>query len=139
MSKIEIVQQDITDSSITVGSGCEWQGQGVEPQSDNPKSTKAYDHIERHHGPQLKPENLTERAASTNKSQGQWFNIEDVVRAEKSAPKHPGQYILDFQQPIGRVYHPDGSITEDITDAAIGRKYDGTLRYGYPVVKTYTF
>ncbi|MGB3239525.1 MAG: hypothetical protein WBB29_14600 [Geitlerinemataceae cyanobacterium] len=138
MSEIEILQQDIIDPSLTVGSGCEWQGQGTAPQWHNPKSTKAYDHIERHHGPQLKPENIKGRAASTHKSQGQWFNMKDVVRAEQSAPKHPGQYILNFQQPIGRVYHPNGSITEDVTDAAIGRKTDGTLRYGYPVIKNYT-
>lgn len=137
MSKITILQQDIADSSIEVGSECEWQGQGTEPQWNNPKSTKAYDHIERHHGPQLKPEHLKGRAASTNKNQGQWFDLEEVVLAEKSAPKHPGRYVLGFPKPIGRVYHPDGSITDDVTDAAIGRKQDGTLRYGYPVLKTY--
>ena len=50
-SEVEIVEQDIIDLTIQVGSNCEWIGSGSEPQWDNPKSTKAYDHIERHHGP----------------------------------------------------------------------------------------
>ena len=56
----EIIEQDIIDSSVEVGSGCEWTGKGAEPQWNNAKSTKAYDHIARHHGPKLKPNELIE-------------------------------------------------------------------------------
>ena len=136
---VEIIEQDIIDSSVEVGSGCEWTGRGPEPQWNNPQSTKAYDHIARHHGPQLKPHELMGRSTSTNKDQGQWLNPHDWVNAEQLIPKYSGKYIIDFQRAIGRVYHPDGTITESVTCAKIKRKPDGTLKYGYPVVKSSTF
>lgn len=134
----EIVEQNIRDSSLTVGSGCEWQGNGSEPQWDNPKSTKAYDHINRHHGSKLKPHKLTGRAARTNDDQGQWLNDRDWVKAEQLTPKHPGEYIIDFKRVVGRVYRPDGTIVENVTRVLIKRNYDGTLKCGYPVVDSYT-
>lgn len=130
---MEIIQQDIIDISIEVGSGCEWIGRGVEPQWNNYKSQKAYDHIERHHGPKKKPSTLQGRAGSTQDEQGQWFKTENWVEAEKVTPKHPGRYIIDFKRPIGRVYHPDGTITEDVTRAVVVRNADGTLKSAYPV------
>jgi len=136
---VEIIEQDIIDSSVEVGSGCEWRGRGTEPQWNNPKSMKAYDHIARHHGPQLKPHELMGRSTSTNKDQGQWLNPHDWVNAEQWIPKYSGKYIIDFQRAIGRVYHSDGTITESVTCAKIERKPDGTLKYGYPVVKSSTF
>jgi hypothetical protein len=133
----EVVQQEITNRNIEVGSGCEWRGKGVEPQWDNPKSTKAYDHIERHHGPKLTIEQLRGRATSTSNYQGQWLNPEDWVKAEQVTPKHPGRYVIDFKRPIGRVYHADGSITENVTRAFIQRNNDGTLNCGYPILDSF--
>jgi hypothetical protein len=130
---VEIVEQDIIDPTIEAGSGCEWKGRGVEPQWDNPKSAKAYDHIERHHGPNKKPNELQGRASSTQDDQGQWFRAEYWVEAEKVTPKHPGRYIIDFNRPIGRVFHPDGSRTEEVTRAVVVRNSDGTLKSAYPV------
>ena len=130
----EIVEQDIIDSSVEVGSGCEWTGKGTEPQWNNPKSTKAYDHIARHHGPKLKPNELMGRAASTNDDQGQWLDAEDWIVAEQLVPKYRGEYIIDFHRPIGRVYHPDLRITQNVTRAFIKRKIDGTLNCGYLIV-----
>jgi len=121
-----------------VGSGCQWNGRGVEPQWNNPKCSKVYDHILRHHGPQLQPRHFQGRIASTNTDQGQWLNLQDLVKAEQVTPKHPGRYIIDFQRPLGRVYHADGSITENVTRVNIKRKLDGTLKYAYPVVDNYT-
>ncbi|GAB4199318.1 MAG: hypothetical protein Fur006_49890 [Coleofasciculaceae cyanobacterium] len=138
MEEVEIVEQDRIDPSIEAGSGCEWKGSGAEPQWTNPKSTKAYDHIERHHGSKLKPARLRGRAARTNNNQGQWLNQQDWVKAEQLTPKHPGRYIIDFQRPIGRVYHSDGTITENVTLAFIKRKPDGTLKSGYPVVDSFS-
>jgi len=132
----EIIEQDIINSSVEVGSGCEWTGKGVEPQWNNPKSTKAYDHIARHHGPKLKPHELMGRATSSNKDQGQWLDSEDWIIAEQLIPKYSGKYIIDFQRPIGIVYHPDGTITENVTCAKIKRNPNGTLKYGYPVLKS---
>ncbi|MGB3507875.1 MAG: hypothetical protein WBA93_01240 [Microcoleaceae cyanobacterium] len=103
----------------------------------NPKSTKAYDHIERHHGPKLQPHRLQGRAAKTNQNQGQWLNTQDWVKAEKFTPKYPGNYIIDFHRSIGIIYHPDGSITENVTRVFIKRNFDGTLKCGYPVTDTY--
>ncbi|MBO1350373.1 MAG: hypothetical protein EBE86_024710 [Hormoscilla sp. GUM202] len=121
-----------------MGSGCQWNGRGVEPQWNNPKCSKVYDHILRHHGPQLQPRHFQGRIASTNTDQGQWLNLQDLVKAEQVTPKHPGRYIIDFQRPLGRVYHADGSITENVTRVNIKRKLDGTLKYAYPVVDNYT-
>ncbi|MEH2364068.1 hypothetical protein [Nostoc sp.] len=134
---IEVIQQEITNSNIKVGSGCKWTGKGTEPQWDNPKSTKAYDHIERHHGPRLIAEQLRGRIASTKNYQGQWLNSDDWVKAEKVTPKHSGKYVIDFKRPIGRVYHPDGTITENVTRAFIQRNNDGTLNSGYPVINSF--
>ncbi|NJR24715.1 MAG: hypothetical protein HC786_22435 [Richelia sp. CSU_2_1] len=119
---------------MEVGSGCEWIGNGSEPQWNNPKSTKAYDHIARHHGPKLKPHELIGRAAGSRDDQGQWLNAEDWIIAEQLVPKYRGAYIIDFHRPIGRVYHPDRTITENVTRAFIQRNIDGTLNSGYPVV-----
>jgi len=133
----EVVQREITNRNIEVGSGCEWIGKGAEPQWDNYRSTKAYDHIERHHGPRLTVEQLRGRIASTRNYQGQWLNSEDWVKAEKVTPKHSGRYVIDFKLPIGRVYHPDGTITENVTRAFIQRNNDGTLNSAYPVLDSF--
>lgn len=129
----EVVQQDIKDRHITVGSGHPWTGHGKEPQWSNPKSTKAYNHIERHHGPEKKPEDLTGRAVSTGNPQGQWLDAHDWVIAEQVAPKHPGSYVIDLKRPIGRVYHPDGTVTDPVTRVFVQRRYDGTINSAYPV------
>ena len=131
---IEIVESDIIDDTIEVGSGCEWRGTGSEPQWDNPKSTKAYDHIIRHHGAKLKPSNLQGRASSKNQDQGQWLNDQDWLRLEKLIPKYYGNYTIKFNRPIGRVYHTDRSIAENVFYAQIGRNADGTIKYAYPIV-----
>jgi hypothetical protein len=52
--------------------------------------------------------------------------------------KYSGRYIIDFKRPVGKVYHLDGTITENVTRINIKRKPDGTLRYAYPVAETYT-
>lgn len=134
---VEVVQQEISDPNIEVGSGCEWRGSGAEPQWNNPKSMKAYDHIERHHGPQLKAHQFRGRMAKTNNPQGQWLSAKDWVSAEKVAPKNPGMYIIDFNRPVGRVYYPDRSITQNVTRVVIQRNSDGTLNFGYPVSSSF--
>ena len=75
--------------------------------------------------------------ATTNNNQGQWLNAQDWVEAEQFTPKYPGRYIIEFKRPIGRVYHPDGTITENVTRAFIQRNYDGTLNSGYPVLNSF--
>lgn len=138
LKSIEIIESDIIDNTIEVGSGCKWQGRGKEPQWDNVKCTKAYDHILRHHGAKLKPSQIKGRMASSNREQGQWFNDNDIILAEQAISKYSGRYILDFKRPVGRIYHRDGSITENVTRINIKRKPDGTLRYAYPVTKSYS-
>lgn len=134
----EVVEQDIIDQTIEVGSGCDWTGSGVEPQWHNPKSIKAYDHIDRHHGPKLKPLNFRGRAASKNQPQGQWLNDRDWVKAEQVTPKYPGCYIINFKRSIGKVHYPDGTIIENVTHAFIKRKPDGTFKSAYPVLNDAT-
>jgi len=129
----EVVQQDIKDCNVTVGSGHPWTGSGKEPQWSNPKSAKAYNHIERHHGPKKKPEELVGRATRTGSPQGQWLNEQDWVIAELLTPKHPGNYVINFKRPIGRVYHPDSTLTDNVTRAFVQRRTDGTINSAYPV------
>ena len=45
--------------------------------------------------------------------------------------------MLPFKRPIGRVYHPDGTITENVTRAFIQINYDETLNSGYPVLNRF--
>jgi len=135
---IEFRIEDQVDQTIEVGSGCKWTGSGVEPKWNNPKSIKAYDHIERHHGPKLKPYQCQGRAASTNQPQGQWLNSQDWVKAEQVTPKYPGSYIINFKRPIGKVHYPDGKIIEDVTHTFIIRKPDGTFRCAYPILNNTT-
>ncbi|MBK1986512.1 hypothetical protein A0J48_002945 [Sphaerospermopsis aphanizomenoides BCCUSP55] len=132
---IEIVESDIIDDTVEVSSGCEWRGTGKEPQWDNPKSTKAYDHIIRDHGAKFKASNLQGRASSKNQDQGQWLNDQDWLKLEKLIPNYYGNYIIKFNRPIGRVYHTDGSVTDNVIYALIGRNPDGTIKYAYPIVK----
>lgn len=133
----EIIQADILNSTVRVGSGCPWNGQGQEPQWHNPNSTKVYDHIVRHHGPQLKPSQILGRMSGGQRDQGQWLSLSDMILAEQLTPKYEGRYIIDFHRPIGRVYHLDGRITENVTRINIRRKADGTLKYAYPVTNTF--
>lgn len=135
---IEIVESEMIDYTIKVGSGCEWQGTGKEPQWHNLKCTKVYDHILRHHGSRLKISEIKGRLASSNRDQGQWLNDDDIILAERITPKYSGRYIIDFKRPVGKVYHRDGTITENVTRINIKRKPDGTLRYAYPVTESYT-
>ncbi|AFZ27971.1 hypothetical protein Cylst_5998 [Cylindrospermum stagnale PCC 7417] len=82
-------------------------------------------------------EQLKGRVASTRNYQGQWLNAEDWVKAEQIIPKHSGRYIIDFKRPIGRVYHLDGTITENVTRAFVQRNNDGTLNSSYPVLNRF--
>ena len=133
-----IVEQNIRNPNTSVGSNQPWNGRGPEPSWSNPKSTKAYDHIESTHGPKLKPANFKGRLASGARSQGQWSNAQDWVAAEQAAPKYQGEYIVDFGRPIGRVYNADGTVTEDVTRAFVQRNADGTLNSSYPVDNNFT-
>lgn len=126
---IEIVEADIIDSTVKVGSGCKWRGKGKQPQWNNPKSTKAYDHIIRHHGAKLNPTNLQGRASSTKKDQRQWLNDQDWLQAEKLMPKYYGYYVIKLNRPVGRVYHINGRISENVVYAEIGRNSNGTVKY----------
>ncbi|MEY3328019.1 MAG: hypothetical protein RLZZ115_900, partial [Cyanobacteriota bacterium] len=63
------------------------------------------------------------------------LNDQDWVIAEKLIPKYYGKYIIKFNRPIGRVYHSDNRITENVYYVKIGRNPDGTIKYAYPVVQ----
>ena len=133
-----IVEQEIKDPNIRVGSGETWTGKKEPPQWDNPKSQKAYGHIESTHGPKVKPDQFKGRLEKGAPEQGQWYNAEDWVLAEKLAGKNPGKYVIDFGRPIGRVYRA-GSDTpvEGVTRAFVQRNPDGSLNSGYPVTDNF--
>ena len=133
-----VVEQKIKDPNIRAGSGEQWTGKNEPPQWDNPKSTKAYDHIESTHGPKVKPDQFKGRLETGEPEQGQWYNAEDWVKAEKLAGKSPGTYVIDFGRPVGRVYRA-GSNTpvEGVTRAFVQRNPDGSLNSGYPVTDNF--
>ncbi|NET01722.1 MAG: hypothetical protein F6K62_23960 [Sphaerospermopsis sp. SIO1G2] len=79
--------------------------------------------------------NLQGRASSKNQDQGQWLNDQDWLKLEKLIPNYYGNYTIKFNRPIGRVYHTDGSVTDNVIYAVIGRNPDGTIKYAYPIVK----
>ena len=112
----------------------------IRPPERLPQSQKAYDHIDSTHGPKKQPDQFWGRIAGSKKKQpqGQWYHAQDWVEAEKRAPKHPGRYVIDFERPIGRVYHADGTtITENVTRAFVQRNRDGTLNSAYPVLDNF--
>ncbi len=82
-----------------------------------------------------KAHHLQGRASSKNKDQGQWLNDQYWLQLERSMPNYYGNYTIKSYHPIGRVYHSDGSITENVFYAQIGRNADGTIKYAYPIVK----
>jgi hypothetical protein len=133
-----VVQQNVRNPNVRVGSDAPWTGVGPEPQWSNAKSVKAYDHIESTHGPKLKASNFQGRAASGQPQQGQWYNAEDWVAAEKMTPPHPGDYIVEFGRAVGRVYNADGTVTENVTRAFVQRRPDGTLNSAYPIDNGFT-
>lgn len=130
-----VVEQVVSDPNVNVGSQLPWRGKGPEPSWANPKSQKAYDHIESTHGPSLKPDVFRGRLASPKAAarQGQWYKAADWVTAEQATPKHPGKYVIDFGRSIGRVYNADGTVTENVTRAFVQRNPDGSLNSAYPV------
>jgi len=132
-----IEQQQGVKYDETVGSGEPYTGSGAPPDYSNPYSVKAYGHAPSDHGPRLKPDRFASRARSTGNAQGQWYDAQGWVYAEKVTPMHPGTYLIDFRRTIGRVYRPDGTVVQDVTRAVVVRTDNGTLRTAYPVVDSY--
>jgi hypothetical protein len=50
-----------------------------------------------------------------------------IVVAERLAPLTPGAHDIDLGRPVGRVYHPDGTVTEHVTRVT-GGSAGGTSR-----------
>ena len=70
-----------------------------------------------------------------NKLQGQFYDDATIVEAERRVPKTFGVHIAHFDNPIGRVVHPDGTVTENANKVFVVRKRDGTVRTSYPVIE----
>jgi len=45
--------------------------------------------------------------------------------------------IVSFDKPIGRVYHPDGKITENVNKVLLRRNPDDTVKTSYPITDGY--
>ena len=83
---------------------------------------------------------MQNRAKSKGK-QGQWKNNQDIIEAEKLTPPHPGQYLIDFNRPIGQVFvegRSSDNPIKGVTRAFVDRKKDGTIRTTFPVDNDYT-
>ena len=105
----------------------------------NPKSIPAYGHSRLQHGSHISLQSLIDRARELNKPQGQFYDDMTIVELERKAPKRRGSYIVtdDKSGGIGRVIHPDGAITENVTKVLLVRKADGTVRTSYPITNQY--
>lgn len=99
----------------------------------NPKSLPAYGHSRLQHGAHLPLQSLKDRAQNLSTPQGQFYDDVTIVDAERKAPKLRAAYIVPYSNGIGRVVHPDGTITENVTKVLVVRKIDGAIRTSYPI------
>jgi hypothetical protein len=111
------------------------EGTGFTGKWGDPSSVPTYGHSKSVHGAKRPPQQLLDRARGKQDDQGQWYDDNDIVEAEQRAPTEPGFHVVDLKRPIGRVYHPDGSITEGVTQAGVVRKKDGAVRSSFPYHK----
>ena len=100
-----------------------------------PESRTAYGHSQLRHGQRIPLQSLKDRARSLNKPQGQFYDDATIVEAERRVTKTFGVHIAHFDNPIGRVVHPDGTVTENANKVLVVRKRDGTVRTSYPVIE----
>jgi hypothetical protein len=112
-------------------------GEGVASQRSlkwgNPKST-AYGHSLSRHGVKRSAQRNRDRA-KTNPSgkQGQFYDDNFIVEAEQRAPLTPGVHDVPMGRPVGRVYHKDGTVTENVTTVRVIRLQDLTLDSCFPI------
>ncbi|MBK8209064.1 MAG: RHS domain-containing protein [Rhodospirillales bacterium] len=109
------------------------EGTNVDADWGNPKSTKAYGHSRSEHGAQRPGQQLADRARGKGTDQGQFHDNDSIVEAEQRAPITAGEHTVEMGKPVGRVYHPDGSTSENVTKVKVIRKPDGSVRTSYPV------
>jgi len=124
---------------ITFSSGDFENNPGI-IQWGNPKSIPAYGHSRLQHGSHISLQSLIDRARELNTPQGQFYDDMTIVESERKTPKQRGSYIIIDDKPggIGRVIHPDSTITENVTKVLVVRKANGTLRTSYPITNQYT-
>jgi hypothetical protein len=97
----------------------------------SPKSP-AYGHSQIRHGVKRPAQKLKDRARTKRKQQGQYYDDKFIVEAEQRAPLTPGEHIVPMGRPVGRAYHPDGTVTENVTSVLVVRRADDTLITSYP-------
>jgi hypothetical protein len=76
---------------------------------------------------------------NTHQPQGIWRDNNLVVEAEKLAPPHQGEYIIQMGKDVGDVYELDGTVTRAVTRVFVRRAHDGTLVSAYPISGKFTF
>lgn len=109
----------------------------------NPASRPAYGHSQSRHGSKKRSQKLIDRAHGTGEPQGQFYDDIIIVEAERMTRKQPtfGQggnlHLAEFNKPIGRVYHPDGNVTENVTKVLVVRRPDSTVKTSYPITDEY--
>lgn len=111
------------------------EGVGVDAQWGNAKSGKAYGHARSEHGAQRPPQQLKDRARTKGTSQGHFADDLAIVQAEQRAPLEAGQHIVTLDRPAGRVYHPDGTVTEGVSTVLVVRNKDLTVKTSYPFIQ----
>jgi hypothetical protein len=99
----------------------------------DPRSRPAYGHSQDRHGAKRSARELKDRARTTGNPQGHFYDDKFIVEAEQRAPLSPGDHDVRMGRPVGRVYYPDGTVTENVTTVKVIRKADGTIRSSFPL------
>lgn len=94
-----------------------------------------YRHAVDGHGSQLAPDALMSEAATrrgTGVPQGQFYNNATIAEADARAPLGPGEHVVDFDRPIGRVFLPDRTVLSDVTRVMVVRMNGSVDAYPIP-------
>ena len=99
----------------------------------DPASEPCYGHSVKYHGKQLPIAKLREWAMKVfKKDQGQWLDNRFIVEAEQRAPLVAGSHAVEMGRSVGRVFHPDGRVTDNVTTVIVVRRPNLTVKVSYP-------
>jgi peptidoglycan hydrolase-like protein with peptidoglycan-binding domain len=100
----------------------------------DPTSRPAYGHSQSTHGAKRAAKKNMDRARTiVSEKQGQFYDDNFIVEAEQRAPLTPGVHDVPMGRPVGRVYHKDGTVTENVTTVRVKRRPDLTVETSFPI------
>ena len=100
----------------------------------NPKSMPAYGHSQKYHGAKRPAKKFQDDANRTKIPQGQFYDDQAIVEAERRAPLSAGAHDIDMGTPIGRVYQPGAKPVENVTRVRVVREApDLNVKTSFPI------